>query len=129
VDSENGSKGVRIEVIDSGVGITPDDLGRIWEPFFTTKPEGKGTGLGLAITRRATEAHQGTISIASDSGKSTTVTIFLPAIHTPKAEPGRSNSSAWKGGINSKTVTPVALAKKVREVIDSNGNNGSTGLR
>jgi len=85
VGSENGNRGVLIELIDSGLGITPGDLGRIWEPFFTTKPEGKGTGLGLAITRRAIEAHQGTISIGSDL-KGTTVTIFLPMIHVSTAE-------------------------------------------
>ena len=86
VDVENGGRGVRIELTDSGLGITPANLERIWEPFFTTKPEGKGTGLGLAISRRAIEAHHGTISIASNSGKGTTVSIFLPAIHHQKAE-------------------------------------------
>ena len=86
VDAENGGRGVRIELTDSGLGITPANLERIWEPFFTTKPEGKGTGLGLAISRRAIEAHHGTISIASNSGKGTTVSIFLPAIHHQKAE-------------------------------------------
>jgi PAS domain S-box-containing protein len=79
VDPENGVRGVRIELADSGSGITPADLKRIWEPFFTTKAEGKGTGLGLAITRRAIEAHHGTISIDSQFAKGTTVTIFLPA--------------------------------------------------
>jgi len=79
VDPENGVSGVRIELADSGSGITPAHLKRIWEPFFTTKPEGKGTGLGLAITRRAIEAHHGTISIDSQLAKGTTVTIFLPA--------------------------------------------------
>jgi len=86
VDAENGGRGVRIELTDSGLGITPADLERIWEPFFTTKAEGKGTGLGLAISRRAIEAHHGTISIGSDSGNGTTVRIFLPAIHRAKAE-------------------------------------------
>ena len=87
VNAENGGRGVRIELTDSGLGITPANLERIWEPFFTTKPEGKGTGLGLAISRRAIEAHHGTISIWSNSGKGTTVKIFLPAIHGPRAEP------------------------------------------
>src|SRR6185295_9595640 len=86
VEAKNGGSGVRIELTDSGLGITPADLERIWEPFFTTKPEGKGTGLGLAISRRAIEAHQGTISIESNSVEGTTVRIFLPAIHVPKTE-------------------------------------------
>jgi PAS domain S-box-containing protein len=93
VDSDNGGRGIRIELSDSGLGITPADLERIWEPFFTTKPEGKGTGLGLSISRRAIEAHHGTISIGSDSGKGTTVRIFLPAIHGAKAESALSASS------------------------------------
>lgn len=76
--SKTGIKGVSLELTDSGPGITPANLERIWEPFFTTKPEGKGTGLGLGISRRAIEAHHGTLSIKSQLGKGTTVTIFLP---------------------------------------------------
>ena len=84
---ESGIRGVRIELTDSGPGIAPADLERIWEPFFTTKPEGKGTGLGLAISRRAIEANHGTISIASQMGKGTTVTVFLPATDGREPEP------------------------------------------
>jgi PAS domain S-box-containing protein len=84
---ESGIRGVRIELTDSGPGIAPADLERIWEPFFTTKPEGKGTGLGLAISRRAIEANHGTISIASQMGKGTTVTVFLPGTDGREQEP------------------------------------------
>jgi PAS domain S-box-containing protein len=77
VQAESGVTGVRVELTDSGSGIAPADLERIWEPFFTTKPE--GTGLGLAISRRAIEEHHGTISIESQLGKGTTIIIFLPA--------------------------------------------------
>jgi PAS domain S-box-containing protein len=76
---DGGLKGVSIEFVDAGPGIVPADLEKIWEPFFTTKPEGKGTGLGLAICRRVIEEHQGTISIKSQPGQGTTVTIVLPA--------------------------------------------------
>jgi signal transduction histidine kinase len=86
VELESGVRGVRIELTDSGPGIAAADLERLWEPFFTTKPEGKGTGLGLAICRRAIEANHGTISIQSRSGEGTTVTIFLPATDGPKRE-------------------------------------------
>ena len=67
------------ELVDTGVGISTDDLENIWEPFFTTKPEGKGTGLGLAICRRVVEEHRGTITIKSSVGEGTTVRILLPA--------------------------------------------------
>lgn len=81
---EGGIEGVKIEFADSGAGIDPQHLAKIWEPFFTTKPEGKGTGLGLAICRRVIEEHRGTISINSVPGSGTTVTIFLPAINGQK---------------------------------------------
>ena len=73
---------VYIEVSDTGEGIPPDTLERVWEPFFTTKPEGKGTGLGLAICRRIIQEHGGTIEVSSDGipGKGTTVRVSLPAL-------------------------------------------------
>jgi PAS domain S-box-containing protein len=74
-DSENY---VRIEFMDNGAGIPPASLEKIWDPFFTTKAEGKGTGLGLAICRRVIEEHRGSISIDSRVGEGTTVTILLP---------------------------------------------------
>jgi len=69
---------VAVELIDTGIGISPGNLENIWEPFFTTKAEGKGTGLGLAICRRVVEENRGTISIESRLGEGTTVTIRLP---------------------------------------------------
>lgn len=74
-----GAAAAVIEFADTGTGIAPTDLAKIWEPFFTTKPEGKGTGLGLAICRRIVEEHQGTINIESEPGQGTTVRITLPA--------------------------------------------------
>ncbi len=80
------SSGVNIQFADAGMGIAPEDLEKIWEPFFTTKPEGKGTGLGLAICRRVVEEHQGRISIESRLGEGSTVSIFLPATGEEGAE-------------------------------------------
>jgi two-component system, NtrC family, sensor kinase len=55
---------VRLEVADSGPGVSDEDRDRIFEPFFTTKPDGKGTGLGLPIVRNIVEQHHGEISVA-----------------------------------------------------------------
>ena len=76
---ENGSPAVVIEFSDTGGGVQPQDLPKLWEAFFTTKPEGKGTGLGLPICRRTVEEHGGTIDLESLLGKGTTVRIILPA--------------------------------------------------
>jgi len=69
---------VVVEFTDTGTGVLTGDLPKLWEPFFTTKPEGKGTGLGLAICRRTVEEHRGTIAIESLPGRGTTVRITLP---------------------------------------------------
>lgn len=76
----NNTMALVIEFSDTGTGIEPDVLPKLWEPFFTTKSEGKGTGLGLPICRRTVEEHRGTIDIESVPGKGTTVRILLPAM-------------------------------------------------
>jgi two-component system NtrC family sensor kinase len=77
VRTESLDKGhVRIVFSDSGCGIPAESLEKIFEPFYTTKE--RGTGLGLAITRQIIEQHQGEISIESEQGKGTTVTVTLP---------------------------------------------------
>jgi signal transduction histidine kinase len=73
-----GQTAVVVEFSDTGTGVPTGDLPKLWEPFFTTKPEGKGTGLGLAICRRITEEHRGTIEIETGPGKGTTVRITIP---------------------------------------------------
>jgi len=67
---------VVIEVKDTGEGISPEIMERIFEPFFTVKA--KGTGLGLAIVQRIVEEHGGQVSVQSEIGKGTTFTISLP---------------------------------------------------
>jgi signal transduction histidine kinase len=81
---EHGAGSVAVEFEDTGAGIAYDDLAEVWEPFFTTKPEGRGTGLGLAICRRIVEEHRGTISIESEVGAGTTVRIMLPEANGEK---------------------------------------------
>jgi two-component system sensor histidine kinase HydH len=67
---------IRISVTDTGAGIKKEDLPRIFDPYFTTKPS--GTGLGLPIVQKIVEAHNGKIVLASQQGKGTTATVHLP---------------------------------------------------
>lgn len=69
---------VDIAVSDTGVGIAPEDLRSIFEPFYTTKGRGKGTGLGLAICRELAKALGGSIEVESTPGKGSTFTVRLP---------------------------------------------------
>jgi len=66
----------RIEVSDTGRGIAPEDIAKIFEPYYSTKET--GTGLGLAIVRKVVDDHGGTISVRSKLGEGTTFTITLP---------------------------------------------------
>jgi two-component system sensor histidine kinase HydH len=68
---------IKIAISDTGKGINKKDIGRIFDPYFTTKPS--GTGLGLAIVHRIIEAHKGEIKVESKPGKGTVVTIVLTA--------------------------------------------------
>jgi signal transduction histidine kinase len=70
---------VRIEIEDTGSGIPPDKLGKIYDPFFTTKEPGKGTGLGLFIVRQIVERNRGRISVTSAVGKGTTFALEFPS--------------------------------------------------
>ncbi|MCW4019574.1 MAG: ATP-binding protein [Candidatus Bathyarchaeota archaeon] len=67
---------VKIAFQDTGEGIPPHELGKIWEPLFTTKA--KGMGFGLSISKRIVEAHNGKITVESTAGKGTTVTVWIP---------------------------------------------------
>jgi signal transduction histidine kinase len=67
---------VSVEFRDDGPGITPDDLRRVGEPFFTTKRG--GTGLGLAIAQRIVERHGGVLTLESVAGRGTTARVILP---------------------------------------------------
>jgi C4-dicarboxylate-specific signal transduction histidine kinase len=77
-------KTVEIAVMDNGPGIDPENLGRVFDQFFTTKPE--GLGLGLAISRSIVQSHGGMISVQSSRHDGTTFTVSLP-IDTASPEP------------------------------------------
>ena len=80
---------VVVTVEDDGTGIEPDILPRLFEPFATTKEEGKGVGLGLAISRSIVDRHHGTIEASSQLGGGTTFTVTLPVLAVPQPEAAR----------------------------------------
>ncbi|MGH7658956.1 MAG: sensor histidine kinase [Gemmatimonadales bacterium] len=75
--SPSGDTGVTVVIADHGPGIEPGEAGRIFEPYYTRKPE--GTGLGLALVRQAVEVHGGRISVGPTPGGGATFTVELPA--------------------------------------------------
>ena len=84
----SGHEGIRpgrylaLTVADTGSGIAPESLEKIWDPYFSTKAPGEGTGLGLPTVQRIVQAHGGFITVESQPGKGTRFHIFLPATET-----------------------------------------------
>ncbi len=72
---------VLIEVCDTGIGIAPENIARIYDPFFTTKGVGRGTGLGLAVSYGIVQEHSGHISVESAPGRGTKFRVSLPSVH------------------------------------------------
>ncbi len=70
--------GVEIAFEDTGCGIAEEDMNKIMDPFFTTKPVGQGTGLGLSIVHQIVQQHHGTVDVSSEVGKGTRIAIRLP---------------------------------------------------
>jgi signal transduction histidine kinase len=100
-------KGVCIQIQDMGIGISPDDLPKIFDPFFSTKEVGHGTGLGLSVSHGIVKKHGGRIDVQSVPGEGTTFTIFLPA----RSIPANGIESADTGSI---AEDPDATPRKAR---------------
>jgi two-component system, cell cycle sensor histidine kinase and response regulator CckA len=99
---------VLLSITDTGHGIPPQHMKRIYEPFFTTKPSGKGTGLGLAMVYAIVKNHGGTIECASKVGEGTTFSIYFPALERTSGEkdPQRSPETE-KGSAGTETILLV----------------------
>jgi signal transduction histidine kinase len=101
---------VLITISDTGNGIAPDDLRRIFEPFYTTKGRGKGTGLGLAICRQLTAALGGTISVESKPGMGSSFFVRLPRAGAPAPAPAPLGTGTGTGtGTDARTGTERRL--------------------
>ncbi len=87
IHATGDGKNVRIEISDTGIGISKGDLARIFDRFYRVKSEKTrqivGTGLGLSIVKHIVEAHLGTISVESEEGAGSTFTVVLPAASVP----------------------------------------------
>jgi signal transduction histidine kinase len=76
---------VAMTVRDNGPGIPSEVLGKIFEPYFTTKSAAQGTGLGLNIVQRLIRNSQGALHLQTDLGEGTAFTVYFPAVHLPSA--------------------------------------------
>ncbi|MES3035709.1 MAG: PAS domain S-box protein [Gemmatimonadota bacterium] len=79
---------VVVKVADNGAGISPSLLGRIWDPFFTTKEEGVGTGLGLSVVHSIVTEHGGVVDVHSELGRGTEFMVRLPLVGGPDEDDG-----------------------------------------
>lgn len=81
VEHPGGSRFAHIAIADEGLGIAPDQLAKIWEVFYSSKPG--GTGLGLPVVQRIIDEHRGQVEVASAPGKGTCFTVLLPLTTRP----------------------------------------------
>ena len=102
--TETGETRVAIEVADEGVGIAPDQLDTLFQPFRGSFP--RGSGLGLAIVHRIVSDHRGEVRVESEVGKGTTVTVRLPAADSNRGQ-GPGARDQGPGARNHGTPIPL----------------------
>jgi PAS domain S-box-containing protein len=106
---------VCLSVTDTGEGIAPEHLDKIYDPFFTTKELGKGTGLGLSTVLGIVQSHGGFIQVHSQPGRGTQFKVYLPASETAEAQPAsQANQPLPQGG--GELVLVVDDESSVRQV-------------
>lgn len=78
ISSHRADHGIDVQIADNGVGMSPEQRERAFEPFFTTRPVGGGAGLGLSTARNIVVAHSGHMELESEAGRGTTIHLFFP---------------------------------------------------
>ena len=106
---------VRIAVRDCGSGIAPEHLERVFEPFFTTKPVGKGTGLGLSQIFGFARQSGGDVTIESELGRGTVVSIFLPRSQQAAQQAAEREAPAAPSGADAETAHAGAVILVVED--------------
>jgi signal transduction histidine kinase/CheY-like chemotaxis protein len=120
IEGISGGDYIRLSVSDTGVGMTRDVLDRAFEPFFTTKPTGKGTGLGLSQIFGFVRQSRGAVSVESNVGSGTIVSIFLPRSATdPVAQPDVPHSVST---LPSRRGTTVLVVEDDPRVLAATGD-------
>jgi len=89
---------VKISVRDTGHGIKPENMEKIFEPYFTTKKKGEGTGLGLAVVHGIVRDHGGEVSAESVIGRGSVFSVYLPLLERPAVMNGESSPASLPGG-------------------------------
>ena len=113
---------LRLDVSDTGQGISPEILERIFDPYFTTKERGEGTGLGLAVVHGIVKKHGGAITVDSEPGKGTTFHVFLPRVAAISEQKEEEVSSVPGGRERVLFVDDeVALVELARDVLERLG--------
>ena len=106
---------VCLSVADTGQGIAPEHLDKIYDPFFTTKELGKGTGLGLSTVMGIVQSHDGFIQVHSQPGRGTQFRIYLPASEATETQPASQANQILSQG-SGELVLVVDDEKSVRQV-------------
>jgi PAS domain S-box-containing protein len=116
---------VKFTVTDSGTGIAPKFLDKIFDPYFTTKEVGKGTGLGLSTVLGIVKGHEGLVHVRSESGRGTTFEVYLPAIEKPAKVRAPAPEKATKPQGRGETILVVddeaSILTITREILEVYG--------
>lgn len=105
---------VKLEITDTGTGIEPDKIDKIFEPYFSTKPKDEGTGLGLSVVHGIITSHDGYITVNSEIGKGTSFYVYLPVTRSESEENESTQIEEFRKG--SETILYVDDEKLILKV-------------